>query len=166
MAGASWAEVVAARIEKLVAAHSVAGVLDPGTAAVVGRRVCMAAGEVASLVQPAFTHLDLHLPNIIVRRGQFAGVLDCEHARWWDPAADTVNKLAMWVFEPHLDIEEPFWDGYHSAGGEVREFARRQWLCAGLEWLSGLLYWQQAGDTAMFTDYRRRLAQWRSSIHS
>jgi aminoglycoside phosphotransferase (APT) family kinase protein len=125
--------------------------------------VCVAASEVALLVRPVFMHLDLHLPPIIVRGGQFAGVLDCEHARWCDPAADAV-KLAMWVFEPHPDIEEPFWEGYHSAGGELREFARRQWVCAGLEWLSGLLYWHQVGDTAMFTDYRRRLAQWLRSI--
>ncbi len=158
-AGASWAEVVAARVERLVIAHSVAGVLDLGTAAAAGRRVCVAAEEVGPLVRPSFTHLDLHLPNIVVRSGQFAGVLDCEHARWWDPAADAV-KLAMWVFEPHLEIKEPFWDGYHSAGGALQDFARRQWVSAGLEWLSGLLYWQQVGDTVMFTDYQRRLAQW------
>ncbi|MGH3770427.1 MAG: hypothetical protein ACRDRW_03360, partial [Pseudonocardiaceae bacterium] len=82
-----------------------------------------------------------------------------EHARWWDPAADAV-KLAMWVFEPHPDIEEPFWDGYHSAGGALQDFSRRQWVSAGLEWLSGLLYWKQVGDTVMFIDYQRRLAQW------
>jgi aminoglycoside phosphotransferase (APT) family kinase protein len=158
-AEASWAEVVAERVETLVGAHSVAGVLDPGTAAAVGHRVCVAADEIAPLVQPVFTHLDLHLPNIIVRGGQFAGVLDCEHARWWDPAADAV-KLTMWVFEPHPEIEEPFWEGYHSAGGQLVEFAHRQWVCAGLEWLSGLLYWPQVGDPAMFTDYQQRLAQW------
>jgi aminoglycoside phosphotransferase (APT) family kinase protein len=158
-ASSPWAEVVAARSAELAARHAAAGLL-PARQITAARLVLeQAAAKVNELVKPAFTHLDLHLPNVLVRQRRFAALLDCEHARWWDPAADLV-KLDMWVFGQHPQTQVPFWSGYTAAGGHLPGLPGRLRVCQGLEWLSGLLYWQHVGDHAMHADYQHRFTRW------
>ena len=157
--GASWAQVAAARAAQLAARHAEAGLLPAAHVTRARQRVEREAAAVSGLVTPALTHLDLHLPNVLTRRRHFAALLDFEHARWWDPAADLV-KLDMWVFSRHPQARAPFRDGYTAAGGHLPSAAARLRVCQGLEWLSGLLYWRRAGDQAMYADYEQRLAAW------
>jgi len=87
-------EVVAARSAELAAGHAAAGLL-PARQVTAARLVLeQAASKVNGLVEPALTHLDLHLPNVLVHYRRFAALLDCEHTRWWDPAADLADRIA------------------------------------------------------------------------
>jgi aminoglycoside phosphotransferase (APT) family kinase protein len=157
--GASWAQVVTSRAAQLAARHAAVGLLPARQVTSARQAVEREAARLSALVVPALTHLDLHLPNVLTRHRRFAALLDFEHARWWDPAADLV-KLDMWVFSQHPQARAPFWDGYAAAGGHLPSAASRLRVCQGLEWLSGLLYWNQVGDPTMYADYEQRLAAW------
>ncbi|KWX03222.1 ADP-ribose pyrophosphatase [Carbonactinospora thermoautotrophica] len=155
----SWDEVVAARASELEREHHALRLLPPAVVTAAAARLRAAARRVAPLVRPALTHLDLHLPNVLVNGARMVGLLDFEHARWWDAAADFV-KLRAWVFEAYPGTAEPFLAGYRDAGGHLPGFEARQWVCEGLEWLSGIAYWHHVGDTALGADYRSRFAAW------
>jgi aminoglycoside phosphotransferase (APT) family kinase protein len=157
--GPALAEVAASRAAALARQHAVARLLPAPIVVAVVQALEGEAAALVDIVQPGLTHLDLYLPNVLTRRGRLAALLDFEHARWWDPAADFV-KLAMWVFEQHPGARTPFWAGYAAAGGRLPAGAARVRVCAGLEWLSGLLYWHQAGDLGMYADYHQRLHAW------
>lgn len=156
---ADWRQVAGARVAELAELHAEAGLLPSACVDDVADELERLAARVTAWVRPAFTHFDLHLPNVVVAGGRFAALLDCEHARWWDPVADLV-KLRMWVFDPYPETAGPFQDGYTADGGHLHHLADRLALCQGLELLSGLLYWQRVGDRAMYEDYRHRLRAW------
>lgn len=157
--GSSWAQVVSDRIALLASRHADTDLLPAARVTAARRAIEYDAARIDGMVKPAFTHLDLHLPNVIVRQHRFAALLDFEHARWWDPAADLV-KLDMWVFTRYPQARSPFWDGYTAAGGCLPSVRARLRVCRGLEWLSGLLYWRQVGDRVMYADYESRLTAW------
>lgn len=156
---ASWPEVASARTAELARRHAAARLLPGTLITAAATSIEREAALLGSLVQPRLAHLDLHLPNILARDGRLAALLDFEHARWWDPAADLV-KLGMWVFGPHPQARAPFWAGYAAAGGRLPAAAARARVCAGLEWLSGILYWHRVGDHRMYHDYQQRLHAW------
>jgi aminoglycoside phosphotransferase (APT) family kinase protein len=156
---ASWAQVVAARSAQLAAEHTAAGLLPDRQVTAARHTLEQVAAKITGLVEPAFTHLALHLRNVLIYQRRFTALLDCEHARWWDPAADLV-KLDMWVFDQHPQTRAQFWNGYTAAGGQLPGLPGRLRVCQGMEWLSGLLYWHRVGDHPMYTDYQHRLTAW------
>ncbi|MBO0879031.1 MAG: aminoglycoside phosphotransferase family protein [Mycobacterium sp.] len=158
--GVPWEQVVAAELNAILMAHRTTEILPTTVMAAAVDQIRRTVVGLGEIVRPAWTHRDLHLANIVVTEtGGFAGLLDCEHARWWDPVADAI-KLGMWVGEHHPETEKAFWAGYFSFSLPLHQIRRRRRVCAGLEWLSGLAYWHRVGDYAMLENYRSRLISW------
>jgi hypothetical protein len=76
-----------------------------------------------------------------------------------DALSDFV-KLGVWVFDQVPGSESEFWSGYGSNPLVTKEARMRYHLSLGLELLSGLLYWQKTGQSAMRADYEGRFRHW------
>lgn len=157
----TWGEVVMARAELLRRAYADRDGDLGSDASVVsgGLDLLVQLGDaVSGEARPAVAHLDLYLPNILVDAdGRFRAILDLEHLRWVDPAADFV-KPAMWMFEGRPEWRDAFLDGYDTSG--LRCWSERLSVATGLELLTGVDYWSRVNDQAMRDDYLRRLRAW------
>jgi aminoglycoside phosphotransferase (APT) family kinase protein len=158
---AAWAPLVAARLERMQREHRAARVLTAASLDAAAAAIAAGARAVSDGVRPALVHRDLYLPNTLVTDGRFRCLLDFEHARAADVLTDFV-KLGMWVFDAFAGAEAAFCQGYGVNPRASDEGRRRHDVALGLELLSGLLYWQKTGETAMLADYRERLRRWLS----
>jgi hypothetical protein len=69
-------------------------------------------------------------------------------------------KLKMWVFDQAPGSAAAFCSGYGSNPLTTKEGRVRHHLALGVELLSGLLYWQKTGQSAMRADYEGRFRHW------
>ncbi|HEY8642846.1 MAG TPA: aminoglycoside phosphotransferase family protein [Candidatus Dormibacteraeota bacterium] len=152
----SWARAVATWLATAAT--------DPEVGAGVARVTYLAFG-VAPSIEPALAHLDLYLPNTLVLRGGFAGLLDFEHAKLWDPVHDFV-KLRWWVFDRHPEAEAPFMAGYRATAPPLPDFDARLHVCTGMELLAGLGYWRRRGEPELLEEWRARWLSWLSQAES
>lgn len=156
----TWSAVIAGRVESLRRFYresaAVPDVAVPAGLVLLGGL----ADDVSPVVRPAVSHLDLYLPNILLDDGGwFRALLDLEHVRRVDPVMDFV-KPAMWMLAGRPAWAEAFEDGYREVAGWPERWQERLAVATGLELLTGVGYWAQAGDHQMRDDYLRRLRDW------
>lgn len=155
----TWTAVVESRLERLKNSHRQAGLLPHHRVQSAGEAILSAARAASPRIRPSLVHRDLYLPNTLVAAGRFRCLLDFEHARSWDALADFV-KLKMWVFDRVPGSEAEFCAGYGSNPLTTKDGGQRYRVGLGLELLSGFLYWEKTGQSAMRADYQRRFEQW------
>lgn len=156
----TWDDYVAGRLTQLRHHHAEAGTASIAWVAEAISMVERLAARVSPWVRPALVHHDVYLPNLLAGDdGEFVALLDLEHLRRVDPVTDFV-KPAMWVFEFHPELAEPFREGYRAVNGWPQDFEQRFALVMGLELLTGIPYWRQVGDRTMADDYLHRLRCW------
>lgn len=81
---------------------------------------------------PRLVHRDLHLGNVLLADGQFAGVVDFDLVREWDPVWDFAVRLDG-AFE-YWKCREPFMAGYRQFQPEQSaDFDVRRRLYAGID---------------------------------
>ncbi len=91
------------------------------------------AHRVSAVVEPALTHRDLHLDNLLAAPdGSFAGLLDLDLTEPWDPVADLV-KPRWQVFGRFPGSEADFRAAYRQVRGDVEMETERLRLAAILE---------------------------------
>lgn len=156
---ATWTQLIAERLRRLIPANKDAGTLDPSDLSAIESRIEEAAERLGKTVVPALAHCDPYPPNTLLQHDRFIALLDFEHAKFMDPVYDFV-KLGLWVFEPLRDSRSPFWDGYLTVTVGPDRFEERLWICLGMELLAGLPYWMRLGEREAFDDYSRRLRRW------
>lgn len=156
---ATWAEVAAERLERMMFLNRQAGVISDPALEQGAARIAEGARRVSPAVRPALVHGDLYPPNTLLRDGRLVAILDFEHAKAWDPVHDFV-KLRMWTFEVQDGSEAPFLDGYRATAPVADLFEQRLQVCLGLELLAGFPYWRKHGEEAMLADYLARFERW------
>ncbi len=111
-------------------------------------------------VKLAPIHGDLYPPNILINQGRFAGLLDFDHAKLFDPCFDFV-KLRMWTFQEEGD-EEAFMKGYREYAGNANYFDEHFAACFGLELLSGFPFWRKQKNDRLAQEYQEAFKEWLS----
>jgi aminoglycoside phosphotransferase (APT) family kinase protein len=154
-----WPAVVARTSARAAKKNRSAGVLTELEVSTIVERLARASVDVAGAVAPVLTHRDLYLPNVLVRDGQFAALLDFEAAKAWDAAFDFV-KLGVWVFEPYAGSFEPFMTGYRGLAPAMAMAMERLSLCFGLEHFVVLAHWVETGNAELLAAARARLRGW------
>ena len=159
-ASPTWADAVRNHAENLCRAYHDME-LPCATLIQVGIRLLrQLADDLPVQVRPSPTHLDVYLPNILLDPShRFRALLDLEHIQWTDPVRDFV-KPAMWIFEAHPFLLEPFTAGYRSVLPWPSNWDVRMSTATGWELLTGVRYWTRTGNSAMRDDYIRRLRHW------
>ncbi|HUP58395.1 MAG TPA: aminoglycoside phosphotransferase family protein, partial [Bdellovibrionota bacterium] len=157
----SWEAHVKDRLEKLVRYNRKASVLAFEELSSATTRIVGYLSASAAQVSPALVHRDLCLRNALADpSGNFAALLDFEHARLSDPLMDFV-KLRMWVFEAYPGSEEPFMRGYRRLRPAPWPHEReRLALCEGLELLGEIPYYHRAGNEPWLMQAVDRLRAW------
>jgi aminoglycoside phosphotransferase (APT) family kinase protein len=154
----SWRDLCRTRLASLVESNEHAGVLDGGRLHALAQRLARYLGRVP-IVRPALTHSDLFLPNVVMRSGEVVGLLDWEHARFYDPVWDFV-KLDAWVFRAHPELREPVAAGY-AEHHTHQSFELRLATCQGLEYLAAVVYFGTTYPNAtMLADFLVLIDEW------
>lgn len=110
-----WADYVAYRVPQILDRGRTAAILAENEMEVMFDQVLSLARTVSAVVEPAVTHRDLYLDNLLADAdARLTGILDFDNAEAWDPAADFV-KLRWLVFPHFAGAERAFLAGYHTA---------------------------------------------------
>jgi Ser/Thr protein kinase RdoA (MazF antagonist) len=157
-ATSSWADAVTARLAALPGKYKEAGMAFDAIADAVGR-LQASVGEVSRSVRPVLAHCDLYLANILVTEERLAGLLDFEHARFWDPVSDFV-KLMLFVFHDFPEARPAFLDGYQQMRKLPEAFFARLSIALGLELVSMIPFFYRWGDKTGLATCQQWLAQW------
>jgi len=156
---ATWRDVVDGRLEVVPARFAAAGLDFGADAAEAVTRIRAGARAVSGVVRPTLVHNDLYLANTLAEAGAFAGLLDFEYARVWDPTSDFV-KLTLLVFDTHSAARAAFLSGYRRVRPLPEDFEARLTVALGLELVSGLPSFHRWGDAGVLALYRRALERW------
>jgi aminoglycoside phosphotransferase (APT) family kinase protein len=129
----NWAAYVAYRIPQIVERGRTAALLaEDELDAMFGHALALAE-TVSAVVEPAVTHRDLYLDNLLTDEGALlTGILDFDNAEAWDPAADLV-KLRWQVFPHYAGAEHAFHAGYHSTADPLPRIEKRVRIAEILE---------------------------------
>jgi Ser/Thr protein kinase RdoA (MazF antagonist) len=155
---ASLVALLARRLEALLDRNLAAAVVPAEAVRFATRTLERLLGQVSDL-QPKLVHSDLFWPNVLLRRGRLACLLDFEHAKFLDPMWDFV-KLNLWVFGENREKAEAFLRGYKEEAPYPDDAELRGRIYLGFELLAGLPYWKKTEQAAMLEDYVRRLQEW------
>lgn len=156
--GSDLRQVIDARLDYCLAQPAAFAAVDAQTLAEVRQRLGDLRDHVARVSQPVLIHGDIGLRNLLEHEHRFAGLIDFEHAKFHDPAYDFVKLSFFLADQP--DCWQSLLQHYFAEIGEVAQFGLRLQLLSGIEILSGLPYWHRTGDSAMHTDYLRKLDAW------
>lgn len=111
-------------------------------------------------IVPSFLHGDLHLGNIIVNNGKFAGLIDFEGSRYGDKFHDFV-KLENWVFDRYKGSRKMFMSGYKNVVDLEVDFEDRLFLYKGIEILYSINYFGIVyPDKKMLNSFIELLYKW------
>ncbi len=102
-------------------------------------------------------HDDFHLPNIIVKEGKYAGVIDFGRYDWGDPIWDFI-KVGMFSAEKSVPFSKGLIEGYY--GGEpTEEFWNLYALYLAMSVFSALVWGQIQGDGEALLKHAERYIQ-------
>lgn len=122
---ASWADYVTYRVPQIHDRGRTAAILTEDEMETMFDQVLSIALAVSAVVEPALTHRDLYLDNLVADDdAQLTGILDFDNAEAWDPAADFV-KLRWQVFPQFAGAERAFFAGYHTIASPLPSLEAR-----------------------------------------
>lgn len=113
-------------------------------------------------IVPGFTHMDLHLPNVLVNDMKLSAILDFESACFHDPIWDFV-KLDAWIFQLFSNLRKFFLEGYSEIIPWESSFANRLLAYQGIEYLAAFPYFgHRFPDKKMLNNFYQLLEKWLS----
>ena len=115
-------------------------------------RILKQAEEVSPFVSPVLVHDDIYLSNLLIDATGFAGIVDFEQARSWEPVSDFV-KPEILVFSNYVTFKDDFLSSYQETIGLPEHFEARLRVAIGLEVLSGLPFFHRWNDQSAFDIY-------------
>lgn len=102
-------------------------------------------------------HDDFHLPNIIVKDGKYAGVIDFGRFDWGDPVWDFI-KLGMFSAEKSVPFAKGLIEGYHGVEPS-EEFWELYALYLAMSVFSAIVWGQiQGNEEAMLAHAERYIS--------
>ena len=101
-------------------------------------------------VIPRLSHLDIHLPNMLVLPNERVGLLDFEHARFADPVEDFI-KLHVWVFPQYPEQKAMLLAGYSNYMTWCEEAQVRLKIHLAIYLFSALVYFIKYEPTYVCT---------------
>lgn len=143
-----WYTVVQRTTERAAAWNRELGMLTQSEIAAFCDRLLHHTAIISAVVEPALTHRDLYLANILIAEGHLTALIDFELAKGYDPLLDFV-KLGMFVFECWPDGIEPFMAAYRSRVGHIVRAEERVSICFALEQFVMLPNWVNLGEARL-----------------
>jgi aminoglycoside phosphotransferase (APT) family kinase protein len=145
----AWPDVVELRCREHLDQMVRAGAISAADAGQIDDRVVKLARLVGAETAPVLVHRDLHPPNIIVRDGEAAGLVDFDRARIWDRTCEFF-KLRRYVFQN--GDEHAFFEGYFGAAEMPASFERSMLLADLVESLAMATYWLKTENEGLVAE--------------